>query len=172
MMLLSVAVGLVAALCLVDLVLTLGVVRRLREHGERLAQRGSVGALSVRGAGEAVDDFHSTTTAGEPVSLRDLASPTLVGFFAPHCPACEEQLPRFLSYATEFAGPVLAVVAGDSAEYRAALAGAGGVVVEAERGPLQQAFGVDAYPSFLVVAGGVVVSSTHDAGGLPAHQSA
>lgn len=180
MTLLSIAVALVAMLCLVDLVLTLGVVRRLRDHSERLAllQGYQADEETVCKPGSAVDPFTTTSTTGEAVSLADLAEPTLVGFFAPDCPSCEEKLPSFVSYARAFPGGkrrTLAVVAGEAGgvKYRTALAEvAAAVVVERELGPVQKAFGTSGFPAFAVVVDGVVVQSTHDVADLPEHQPA
>jgi thiol-disulfide isomerase/thioredoxin len=180
MILLSVAVALVAVLCVVDLVLTLGVVRRLRDHGGRLAVLSGLGPdeQTIRPPGAAVDPFTATSLAGAPVSIEDLAEPTLVGFFSPDCPSCEEKLPAFLAYAEAFPGGrarTLGIVAGEAGglAYRSALSAvAGAVVVERELGPVQKAFGARAFPAFAVVVDGVVVQSTHDVADLPAHQPA
>lgn len=49
---------------------------------------------------------------GLPVSRDLLTDETLVGFFSPGCPACKEQLPKFVEFA---AFPsVLKVAANDS----------------------------------------------------------
>ncbi|MGH3932359.1 MAG: TlpA disulfide reductase family protein [Pseudonocardiaceae bacterium] len=179
MTLLSVAVTLVAVLCLVDLVLTLGVVRRLRDHSERLAllQGFRSDEDAIRKPGGVVDPFTATSTTGEAVSFDDLAEPTLVGFFAPDCPSCEEKLPSFVSYAKAFPGGklrTLAVVAGEAGEvkYRRTLAEVATVVVERELGPVQKAFGTTGFPAFAVVVDGVIVQSSHDVADLPEHQPA
>ena len=176
MTLLSIAIALVGILCLIDLVLTLGVVRRLRDHSVRLSALSGLGFDdALREPGTAVDPFTATDVDGVSRSLGDLAEPTLVGFFTPDCPACEEKLPSFLAYASTFPGGrdrVFAVVGGLSGgvKYRTALAEVGSVVVEAERGPVQKAFGAKAFPTFLVVVDGVVTNSTHDITDLPEHQ--
>jgi len=178
MILLSVAVALVAVLCLVDLVLTLGVVRRLRDHSDRLTTLSNFGGdeQTIREAGGVVDPFTATSVTGSEVSLGDLAEPTLVGFFSPDCPACEEKLPMFLSYAKGFPGGkerTLAIVAGEAGgvKYRAALSEvAGAVVVEKELGPVQKAFGTRGFPAFAVVVDGVIAQATHDVSDLPEHQ--
>ncbi len=176
MTLLSVAVALVAVLCLADLVLTLGVVRRLRDHSKRLElRRGFQSDVDTIGKpGEMVDSFTATSMTGAPVSTSDLVEPTLVGFFSPDCPACEEKLPAFLSYARAFPGRKLAVIAGENGglKYRTALSELAEVVVEQERGPVQKAFGVSGFPAFVVVVDGVLAQATHDVAELPAHQPA
>jgi thiol-disulfide isomerase/thioredoxin len=176
MTLLSIAIALVGILCLIDLVLTLGVVRRLRDHSVRLSALSGPGfdTDNLREPGTAVDPFTATDVNGVDWSLGDLAEPTLVGFFTPDCPACEEKLPSFLAYASAFPGGrdrVFAVVAGESGgvKYRTALAEVAAVVVERERGPVQKAFGAKAFPTFLVVVDGVVTNSTHDMTDLPEH---
>jgi hypothetical protein len=81
MELLTAAVALVGALCLANLALTVGVIRRLREHNEALAKlsRGSDEQL-IAAAGTLVADFAATTTAGEHIgrwsgSSRPIAKP-------------------------------------------------------------------------------------------------
>ena len=179
MTLLSVAVALVAVLCLVDLVLTLGVVRRLRDHSERLALLQGFGSDedALRKPGGVVDPFIATSTTGETVSLDDLAEPALVGFFAPDCPSCEEKLPSFVSYARAFPGGkdrTFAIIAGESGgvKYRTALSEVAAVVVERELGPVQKAFGTSGFPAFAVVVDGVLAQSTQDIADLPEHQPA
>jgi len=179
MTLLSVAVALVAVLCLGDLVLTVGVVRRLREHSQRLALLPGfrTDEETMYKPGGMVDPFTAISTTGAAVSLDDLAEPTLVGFFAPDCPSCEEKLPSFVSYARAFPGGkrrTLAVVAGEAGgvKYRTALSAVATVVVERELGPVQKAFGVSGFPAFAVVVDGVLVQSTHDVADLPEHQPA
>lgn len=179
MILLSVAVALVAMLCLVDLVLTLGVVRRLRDHSERLAALSDIGPdlETIRGPGGAVDPFTATSTAGTPVALDDLTEPTLVGFFSPDCSSCAEKLPAFRSYAEAFPGGkdrTLAIVASEAGglTYRSALSAVAAVVVERELGPVQKAFGIRGFPAFAVVVDGVIVQSSHDVAELPTHQPA
>lgn len=177
MLLLSVAVALVGVLCLVDLVLTLGVIRRLRDHSKRLSgANGFPTGETVGRPGMAVDSFSATSLTGEPATLDDLVEPTLVGFFAANCPTCEEQLPAFLTYAATFPGGkqrILAVITTEAGgvRYRSALSEvAAKVVVEPELGPVQQAFGVNGYPAFVVVIDGVVAQSGHDIADLPAPQ--
>ena len=179
MILLSVAVTVLAVLCLLDLVLTLGVVRRLRDHNLRLAALAGTEPDGFRlpPPGEVISPFSAVAVTGETVTGDDLAEPTLVAFFTPDCPACEEKLLGFLAYARDFAGGrarVLGVVAGESggAHYRTALSEVAVVVSERERGELQKAFDVTAFPSFLIVVGGTVAQATHVVGDLPVHQPA
>jgi thiol-disulfide isomerase/thioredoxin len=153
------AVGLVGALTLLNLVLTLGVIRRLREHTALLSNRPEHPEL-MRPAGAQADEFAATTTDGEPVSRDLLTGRTLVAHLSTTCAPCRERLPEFLAVAAEFDGgrsQVLAVVSrsgdGDAvaAEYVERLAPVARVVVEFGRGPVATAFGVSGFPSFAVV---------------------
>jgi thiol-disulfide isomerase/thioredoxin len=175
---LTAAVVLVVLLCLLDLLLTLGVIRRLREHANQLAQLPpglSAGFPEELGVpvGETVAGFAATTTSGELVSRELLASRTFVGFFAPGCGPCEEQLPGFVEYARAMPGgreqTLAVVIAGEGnakdTEYLEQLAPVVRVVAEAPGGPVQSAFAVHGYPAlYLVDDGGVVV-----AGGMSMH---
>jgi hypothetical protein len=159
-----VAVGLV---CLLDLVLSVGVIRRLRVHADHLNRLlqvgGPAGGVPV---GETVGAFTATTIDGEAVSRELLAGQTLVGFFSPGCQPCAAQLPRFVDYARASSrrpGRVLAVVdtdGEDGKDYVERLSRVGPVVVEGHDGPLQAAFRVTSFPMlYLVGDGGVVVAS-------------
>lgn len=179
MILLSVAVVVLAVLCLLDLVLTLGVVRRLRDHNMRLQalQGTEMDGFALPRPGDGISQFSAVAVSGETVTNDDLAEPTLIAFFTPDCPSCEEKLPGFLDYSREFAGGrtrVFGVVASESGglHYRTALSEVATVVSERERGTLQKAFNVTAFPSFLVVVDGTVAQATFDIADLPVHQTA
>lgn len=159
---LTVAVCALALLSLVHLLVTLAVVRRLRDHAILLAKRPGVAAGGpIAPAGTVVGAFAATSTAGEPIDLDDRAGPTLVGFFSPGCTPCREAMPGFLDSARGNGGgreSVLAVVVGDVAEaaeaavYVDALTPVARVVIEPPEGPVAAAFGVTGYPALAVVA--------------------
>ncbi|MFD9426861.1 MULTISPECIES: hypothetical protein [unclassified Streptomyces] len=182
---LAVAILAVGALALVNLVLTVGVVRRLREHSD-LLERAPVPAVGmpegmsgIAAVGTSIPSF----TAGppdSPVTDRDLADGTLVAFFSPTCAPCHDKLPGFVArYADrpEEARRVLAVVVGDSgdshgsdehgsgasgASMAAALAAVVPAVQESYDGPVTRAFAAKAFPSCVRVGhgpdGGLVVT--------------
>ncbi|MER6914774.1 hypothetical protein ABT354_24130 [Streptomyces sp. NPDC000594] len=118
---LAVAVLAVGALAMVNLVLTVGVVRRLREHTELLERTpaqaaGAPGGMAgIASVGTAIPAF----TAGppdSPITDRDLLDGTLVAFFSPTCAPCRDKLPGFVARyegQPEEARKVLAVVVGD-----------------------------------------------------------
>ncbi len=150
------AVVLVGLLCVLDLILSLGVVKRLREHTEMLNNLN--GRASI-GAGEEVGAFTAVTVDGLPVSRDLLTDETLVGFFSPGCPACKEQLPKFVEFARSMPGGrdrVLAAVVGDvrrTTDMVAMLNPVAHVVAEpAQGGAVGGAFQVAAFPSVLKVA--------------------
>lgn len=159
---LTAAVVLVGAIAVVDLVLTVGVVRRLREHtAELTALRGPAAGADLP-AGSPVGDFTATSVTGRPVTRGTLTGSALVGFFSQGCPACAEQLPDFVAHAAGGAVPALAVVAGDPAgvtETVQALRPVATVVVEPADGPVQRAFAVAGFPTFVLVEDGVVADA-------------
>jgi thiol-disulfide isomerase/thioredoxin len=156
---------LVGGLCLLDLVLTLGVIRRLRVHTELLSRRGPGGQPPpMIPAGSTAGDFTTTTVDGETVSRAGLEAQTLVGFFTPHCGACKERLPDFVASAAAAPGGrdrVLAVIVGsveDAAEYRDELSAVARVVIEeGSTGSIVGALQVTAYPTFVVLDGDATV---------------
>jgi thiol-disulfide isomerase/thioredoxin len=166
------ALALVGMLCGVNLLLTFGVVRRLREHAELLAGAPQVEIGSPVPVGSVVGEFSVATADGDVVTRDSLDGGTVVGFFSPGCGPCEELLPRFVEYAASEGGgrPVVAVVAAPGAEageMAAQLASVARVVVEdAFGGPVSAAFGVRGYPALCVVDGAGTVAaggSTMDA---------
>ncbi|WP_331770705.1 redoxin domain-containing protein (plasmid) [Embleya sp. NBC_00888] len=175
MPLLIAAVVLVTVLCLLNLLLTFGVVRRLRAQGGH-GHGGHDADITdlVLPVGATVPAFTAVTTAGETVS-RDGLGAVLFGFFSPGCPACAERLPLFVKAAREAVGEgrrVLAVVHGDEADTReqvAALTAVARVVVEPADGPLGRGFAVAGYPVFgLLDANGTVTASGFDPKALSA----
>lgn len=159
-----------AALTLLNLVLTLGVIRRLREHTALLGRRSDPAdedhtpTLPVDAV---VPDFTATTVDAVVVSRGSLASDTLVGFFSLGCDACDAMVPEFVDVAATMPGGrdrVLAVVEafpGYDDPHSATLSEVAHVVVEPPGTPgLVAAFGVTAFPSVCIVdsAGRVVAT--------------
>lgn len=158
----------VGVLCLVDLLLTVGVIRRLREHTQLLAAytEREQERRAILPEGETADRFETVATDGSPISRERLAEPTLIGFFSPDCGACQEALPGFVTVAERFRngrGEALAVIVtpeGDAAPQRELLEPVARVVVERPGGPVSSALGVHAFPSFgLLGSGGRVLAS-------------
>lgn len=161
------AVVLVGILCVADLVLTYGVIRRLREHSELLAAgSGSRRPDPALPVGTVVKDFVVTTTDGLVRTRNDFSGDTLVGFFTLSCETCKDELPGFLALAERFAGgrsQVMAVVLEDGLgadEMIEALSPVAQVVrADDPDAEITKAFQVLAFPTFLVVADGGVVKA-------------
>ncbi|GLZ16300.1 TlpA family protein [Actinomadura sp. NBRC 104425] len=164
------AVTTVGALCLVNTVLLLAVIRRLGEHTRLLADgrpRGPAEPAPLDVApGTRVGEFAVTAADGALVTRDDLTGTTLIGFLAPGCPLCEDSVPGFLERAQAAPGgrdQVLAVVLGTSAgvgELCERLAPVARVLTESEEGgPLVRAFGVGALPAYGVLRDDVMVAS-------------
>ncbi|MFG6194312.1 hypothetical protein [Nonomuraea sp. JJY05] len=165
------AVVLLGVLCSLNLLLTYGVVRRLREHTELLARRRADGPEAIIGAGSAVGAFTATTVDGDELAAKDLLAGTLVGFFSPGCGACVKLLPEFIDAAAVHPGGrdrVLAVVAGPEAEATdqvTALSPMARVMVASFDAEIVKAFEVLGYPAFALVGDARVVTVS---GGLTA----
>ena len=98
------AVVVLGLVSLVNLLLTLGVVRRLREHTSQLANiPGPTGATGPA-IGSTVAAFATRTLDGEPITRDGLADQTLVAFFSPGCAPCEELRPAFVRHAATLPG--------------------------------------------------------------------
>lgn len=173
MVALTAAVIAVGLLCLVDLLLTFGVVRRLRQHTELLSSRGGdVEVLSLH-AGDVPATFSAVTTEGS--ELAGPAGIRLAAFFSSTCSVCPARVPAFTDYvrANHIArADVLAVVLTQSSEpvpYLDSLGEVSRVCVQAPDGELATAFGVNGYPAFCVLdADGAVQAVSFDPAELPA----
>jgi hypothetical protein len=164
---LTAAVVVVGVLCLLDLLLTLGVVRRLREHTALLAAGAGAGGQSVSitdlNVGETPAGFEVATVGGPRVSGP--AGLRVVAFFSPHCSVCPERVPSFTEYVTSNAiarESVLAVIEGSEGEapYQATLADVAQVCTGADGDLVSVAFKAQGYPAFcLLDADGALLAS-------------
>ncbi len=174
MSILAVAIVIVGVLCLTNLVLIFGIIRRLREHTALLSEQAHAD-LPVTGLrpGDTPPAFTVTTaegrTAAGPAGLR------LVAFFSSSCSLCPKRVPVFADYVRENRlgrDDVLAVVLGDADEpvpYLEQLETVAQTRRELENGELATAFQVSGYPAFcLLDADGAVLASGYDPATLPA----
>jgi thiol-disulfide isomerase/thioredoxin len=161
------ALVLVGGIALLNLLLTLGLIRRMREQANALSAL--VGGLtpppyddeSMRSVGSAVEPFHAQAVDGSPIDTGWFDRPTLVGFFSPGCQPCTELLPRFVAAATDMRA--LAVIEPgplDDSDYRAALADHATVVVGEPARAVIAAFGVQGFPAVCRVDGAGVITAT------------
>lgn len=142
-------------LCLIDLLLTVGVIRRLRQDNERRREQ----EPPVTRLGGRVGAFDAVTSRGEPISQEFFSGgTTLVGVFAEGCPPCEEQVPEFIAHARDFPGGrnrVLALVlsmGGNAAAKIDELARVATVVEERHpEGPVGSALRIQGYPTYCIV---------------------
>src|ERR1700730_755900 len=146
-----------AALSAVNLVLTLGVVRRVN-----LLTRSAAATVAAVGAqpdtptlpavGAEPADFTALAFDGDHISRGDLIGQTLAGFFATGCTPCQQLILPFMSYAGALPGgrqQTLAVIAGidnESAKLAGLLDTLARVIVEPAGGPAAAAFGVGVFP--------------------------
>lgn len=168
------AVTVVGVACLLDLLLTFGVIRRLREHTEMLTGPGGAAKPPAGlSAGELPGAFAAVTTDGVPVpgttGLR------VVAFFASWCTVCPGRVPPFADYLRAHGvnrDSVLVVSVGpDDAPppHLAELADLAQVCAERDNGEIAKAFKVTGFPTlYLLDAGGAVVMNDHDPAALPA----
>lgn len=150
------AVALTGALGLLNLILLLAVIRRLREMTSRDAQTRRPREEMLRPVGSQLEAFTVTDVDGVRLTSAAAADRLLVGFFAPGCTPCHEQIPAFRRLAA--AGgrdSALAVVVGTPGEKADAVAGelspAARVVIEGMGGSLTTTFGVSGFPTFYVI---------------------
>lgn len=166
MEILTAAVVIVGVLCLLDLVLTLGVVRRLREHNALLVAgaRGPSAAITALQVGQKPGAFSVTTVDGPRVSGP--AGLRLVAFFSTHCSACPERVPPLVEYLASNAisrESVLTVIEGGEFSLPAYFSGLSAVsqVCAGSDGDLVfAAFQASGYPAFCLLNGdGTLVAS-------------
>lgn len=177
------AVVFVGALCSLDLILTLGVVKRLREHSEALAAGGGSGNRPpLIEVGESIGAFSTTTLEGRTLDHELLTDETVVAFFSTTCEPCKAKLPTFVEFSRAMSHtgrrPVAVVVddVGEPEAFVEALGTVADVVVEHSDGALCTAFRTESYPTVLRVApdasGTLVVTANEVALDLPAAVSA
>ena len=170
MVYLAAAVGVLSLVCFANTLLTLGVVRRLRE--QRHPAEADGGGLARPGM--VVGTFAVETVAGDRVDRDMLTSGTVVAFFAPGCTPCHQRLPHFVREMARMPGgrdDVLAVVVGGRDEAEAmvdSLSPVAHVVVEPAIGPVANAFDTTGFPAiYLIEPDGHIGTAGHDVPLLP-----
>ncbi|RJL22047.1 TlpA family protein disulfide reductase [Bailinhaonella thermotolerans] len=168
------AVVLIGAICLLDLVLTIGVIRRLkaqdqtlRSHEARLDSlaMGEPPPMERLAPGAAVGEFTATTTDGETLTRDSLGD--LVAFVSPECGACRTLVSELAALPPGRTGGrerVLAVVVaaepGEASEYVTKLTPVARVVVEDYDGAVGKAFQNTWMPSLYLLAGDHTVAAS------------
>jgi hypothetical protein len=173
MAVLTAAVIVVGLLCVLDLLLTFGVIRRLRKHTELLNSHSGDAATLSLAPGDLPPSFTATdadgTTLSGPAGLR------VVAFFSASCSVCPLRAPDFVAYVRDNQLPrdaALAVLLADedaSVPYADQLAEVATLTRQAADGELATAFGVLGYPAFCVLdADGAVQATSFNPAELPA----
>ncbi|GAA0445634.1 hypothetical protein Aca07nite_03480 [Actinoplanes capillaceus] len=165
MALLSVAVAVLTALVLLDLILTGAVIRRLRETEKRLIEITTPPDTGMR-PGDPMPEF---TSPDGGLSRADLAgTQALIGFFSAGCHHCPAQADRLAARADDLAAmgitvvSVLTVTAGDTDELSPRLEKAGRLIVETGTSDMMNAFQAEATPTFLLFDdAGVLLNREH-----------
>ncbi len=173
MAILTAAVVLVGVLCLVDLLMTFGVVRRLREHTELLNKsHGADMPVMDLSAGDIPGSFAAVTVDGE--ALAGPAGIRVAAFFSSTCSICPERVPAFVDYVRangirrDDTIAVILAMTGESVPYADRLAEVARVCVQPPDAELATAFKVTGYPAFCVLdASGAVQASGYDPASLP-----
>jgi hypothetical protein len=158
-----------ATVSALNLLLTFGVIRRLRQH-EQVLGRGAARASApprMLSPGEAPSEFTAVDIDGAVLS-RDQLAAGLISFFTPDCQPCEERLPEFVRAAErEPSGRagVVAVVVGEPTQagpMTRALAPVARVFTEMPGGALTTAFRVSGFPATCRLDRGQVVAVEPD----------
>ncbi|MER5640914.1 TlpA disulfide reductase family protein [Kitasatospora sp. NPDC002227] len=173
---LTAAVVLVAVACAANLLLTFGVIRRLRAGTPEAAGPSGFPMAPQLAVGAEIPAFTATSTDGQEITLDGLLGrPTLVGLFSTACDTCRDQAPEFVAHATSAHGDdrnVIALVQGpaeDAGDLIAALGGAARVIVEPLDGPFSKAFQARTFPTvYELGVDGRVAHAQLGVGRLPA----
>ncbi len=171
------AVILVGLICLADLLLTFGVIRRLREQAEQIGSFGRAGLAAAPpvvglAEGDSPAAFASVTMDGQP--MTGPAEIRMAAFFSTTCSACPGKVAPFLDYVRSHRlarDGMLAVVLGSPDEppaYLDDLRRVAQLVFEEPDGAIARAFQVSGFPAFcLLDSDGAVVASGFDPAALP-----
>jgi len=163
---LAVAVAVLAALVIVDLVLSAAIIRRLRETEAKLIETTTPPASGLP-IGAAMPEFASPD--GQVSSSDINGGPALIGFFSAGCRHCPAQAEALADRADEMAGSGLRVVSfltvgeGMTDELAPMLRKAGPLIVEGDPNVMMATFQVQGTPAFAMFgADGRLVAHGHD----------
>ncbi|MDA0637660.1 hypothetical protein OUY22_29995 [Nonomuraea sp. MCN248] len=150
-------------LCLINLVLTLAVIRRLRDHTERLGvlQAGDP-SQALLAPGTSLPTLRAESVDGETIDSR-VTSPEVVALLSTECSVCLEQLPDLVGLITDRRldrPAAVAVIMGDDSAQAEQLVEKllpiASVVRQPWGGPIEKAFQARAFPAFYLASEGVV----------------
>lgn len=151
-------VGLLAAVGLVNLLLIVVLIRRVRDQDEQIARRSRPRPVPALTVGGKAPDFTVTTVTGERRSLSDMqADRGVVAFLTPDGEACRTRMPELIEYARAHPTSrthVVTVICGtgkDAVRLAGELQDFMSVVIEPPGGPMQRAYSVTEHPLFYVI---------------------
>lgn len=156
MLFLSIAVAILAALVLVDLLLSAAIIRRLRETETKLVEMTTPPASELS-LGAAMPEFVSSD--GQVSSAELAGGPVMIGFFSAGCRHCPAQAQALADRAEEISRAgvrvvsFLAVGEGATDELAPALRKAGLLVTEGDPSAAMTTFQVQGTPAFLMFGG-------------------
>jgi cytochrome oxidase Cu insertion factor (SCO1/SenC/PrrC family) len=155
---------LVGAIAVLNLLLTMAVIRRLRKNEAAMPPMMESGPAK----GSATPEFSIESITGETVTQESLAgSPAVVAFFSTTCSACKPALPKLVEHIEGNGlkpGQVVAVINGegdDHADFAEILEGKATVVKESEMGTVSAAFSISAFPTFVHIGSNGKVDRSH-----------
>lgn len=164
---LVVTVALLGVLVVANMLLTWGMLRRLRALQEQVAAVTAPPSGNGLHAGDEAPDFSALTPAGDIVTRDEVVrGETVLVFMSPHCEACETHLPTVRQLGREAAGPAaVAVIDGTREESGHLLDGLQGdvPVVFAPRGAsdLFDRYQVFTFPSSYVIGADGRIAGSH-----------
>jgi hypothetical protein len=171
MAVLAAAVVLVGVLVVVDLVLSFGLIRRLRE----LQARGRLQTTRLPELGAHVGPFEARTLDGGKISEQDLTDGMTVALFlAAGCPPCERFTAELLDRPFEEPTVVFVRESDITADTIATVAIAedlreiATVSIVDQESPVITAFGIYGYPTAVLVRHGSVVAAGNDRNAIDA----
>jgi thiol-disulfide isomerase/thioredoxin len=170
MLYLTVAVIAVGALGVLNLVLAMGIIKRLREQSRATGDAGP----GVLPAGSQVGEFDAVALDGRVIQLSTMQAGAVVAFFSPTCQPCKELMPAFTDYALHHPGgrdQVFAIVvseAPEAADLIERLTPVATVLTATRNEPIVTSFAASGYPAlYLMGEQGQVMASGHSMGDLP-----
>ncbi len=169
---LAAAVVVVGVLCVLNLLLTVAVIRKLRAPSAARASTAAADALPQPGT--IIGGLDATDVTGRLVDDTWLRGTKLVIVMSATCSACVTQLAGAEAYAGAFPGgrdAVLIAVTGQgghSAEIISALSGLGRLITGPSAASVAATFNVSGFPGFVLLADARVRSAGHSVSALSA----
>lgn len=157
--------ALLAVLTLANLALAVGLVKRVRELDQTVANLAADPLQPLLPPGVRIDEFTADTVDGRKLTHESLTDGTIVGFFNPTCESCHGHIPDFTATARTLGRDRALAVVRDHDDPQALeemvklLNGDAHVVVQSRREAVWRAFGTQATPAFCRMGPGQVIAA-------------